>query len=544
MATYIFRIDQVDINFQKADSEHSDDDWLSFVVTVGDPVTKNARTFSSGPFNIGRTIHTGDKLIGPFTTDPITAADSDVVVISYLVTNLGSSKFEDQFAQAVKVTDHVVGVLAPIVGAAVGLFVGSPGEGLKFGQAIAKGLDTVVSTLSDVFDFLGIHIGPANCNGEVLHDTLTYQPNELQQAVNRQASRHYTTPQTNKRCGRDPESTVSFSVVMVLPGPELYYRGTDNSVWSRWRNPDGHWSDEKQIGGMLSGDPIAAVVPGTNLLKLFYRGADNSVWSIWRRSNGTGEQRIGGVLNGDPIAAVVPGTNILQLFYRGADNSIWSRWYNPDGHWSDEQHIGGRLNGDPIAAVVPGTNILQLFYRGADNSIWSRWRTPDGHWSDEQQIGGRLNGDPIAAVVPGTNILQLFYRGVDNSIWSRWRNPNGHWSDEQQIGGRVNGDPIAAVVPGTNILQLFYRSADNSVWSRWRNPDGHWSDEQKIGGVLNGDPIAAVVPGTNILQLFYRGVDNSVWSRWRRADGNWSGEQHIGGVLKGDPIAVVRGHSA
>ena len=43
---------------------------------------------------------------------------------------------------------------------------------------------------------------------------------------------------------------------------QLFYRGKDNSLYSRWRNPDGSWSGEQHIGGVLNGDPIAAVVPG------------------------------------------------------------------------------------------------------------------------------------------------------------------------------------------------------------------------------------------------------------------------------------------
>jgi hypothetical protein len=67
------------------------------------------------------------------------------------------------------------------------------------------------------------------------------------------------------------------------------------------------------------------------------------VWSRWRNSNGSwsGEQNLGGKLNGDPVAAVIPGTNVLQLFYRGLDNGVWSRWRNPDGSWSAEQNLGG-----------------------------------------------------------------------------------------------------------------------------------------------------------------------------------------------------------
>jgi hypothetical protein len=57
----------------------------------------------------------------------------------------------------------------------------------------------------------------------------------------------------------------------------LFYRGTNEGLWSRWRNPDdGSWSDEVQLGGALIRDPIAVAVPGTVVLQLFYEGADTS----------------------------------------------------------------------------------------------------------------------------------------------------------------------------------------------------------------------------------------------------------------------------
>ena len=132
-----------------------------------------------------------------------------------------------------------------------------------------------------------------------------------------------------------------------------------------------------------------AQVP-SSILQVFYRGADDSLYTRWRNRDGSwsGEQRLGGILNGDPFAARVPGTNILQVFYRGADNSLYTRWRNPDGTWPGEQHLGGILNGDPIAAQVPGTYILQVFYRGADDSLYTRWRNPNGTWSGEQHLGG------------------------------------------------------------------------------------------------------------------------------------------------------------
>jgi hypothetical protein len=224
---YVFSVDSVEIRRQKADNDHSDSDWLSIVVSIGNPITKNIQTLPAKLHHIEGNIKTGNVIAGAFVTDSFIAEDSDVVVITYLLTNLGSSDAEKQFAQAVKVTDKVVGIIGPIVGAAIGLFFGAPGQGFKIGQEIAKGFDTAISTLSDAFDFLGIHAGPPNCNGEVLHDTLTFQPGELAQAVNHPASREYTGPQENDRCGGAPESKVNFSVLrpaaggLIAPNPAL-----------------------------------------------------------------------------------------------------------------------------------------------------------------------------------------------------------------------------------------------------------------------------------------------------------------------------------
>jgi hypothetical protein len=206
-----------------------------------------------------------------------------------------------------------------------------------------------------------------------------------------------------------------------VPGTDvlqLFYRGTDSAVWTRWRDPDGTWSDEQRVGR----------VPGRRLRRRVH-------------------------VVGDPVASALPGTDVLQLFYRGTDSALWTRWRDPDGTWSNEQRLGGTLVADPIAAALPGTRVLQLFYRGIDSAIWTRWRNADGTWSDEQRLGGVVINGPIAAVPPGTRVLQLFYRGTDSAIWTRWRNADGTWSDAHALGGVVHmpapppggGQPFAMV---------------------------------------------------------------------------------------------------
>ena len=62
----------------------------------------------------------------------------------------------------------------------------------------------------------------------------------------------------------DPASTgINTKTYAQVPGSvlQLFYRGADNSLYTRWRNPDGSWSGEQHLGGILNGDPIAAQVP-------------------------------------------------------------------------------------------------------------------------------------------------------------------------------------------------------------------------------------------------------------------------------------------
>jgi hypothetical protein len=75
-----------------------------------------------------------------------------------------------------------------------------------------------VDGLGSVFDFFGHPLGPPNCNGEVLSDTLIYQPGQWVTALNQPASKEYTGPQSGSGCGSPAESTLHFSVQRFPPG--------------------------------------------------------------------------------------------------------------------------------------------------------------------------------------------------------------------------------------------------------------------------------------------------------------------------------------
>lgn len=216
--SYVFSVDSFECRTQRSDNEHSDSDWLTLVVTVIDPITKNARELRTEPIRLEGAIKAGNIIKGPFETVPFELGEGDAVVVNCLITNLGSSDAEDQFKQAVQVTNKVVDAVAPIAGTVIGFVFGDPQAGFSIGKEIAGGFDIAVAGLGEAFDFLGIHAGPPNCNGEVLSDTFIYQPGQWVQSVNRPASKNYTGPQGNERCGSPPESTLSFSVQRFPPG--------------------------------------------------------------------------------------------------------------------------------------------------------------------------------------------------------------------------------------------------------------------------------------------------------------------------------------
>jgi hypothetical protein len=120
-------------------------------------------------------------------------------------------------------------------------------------------------------------------------------------------------------------SVSSDPVAEKVPGTDIlhvFYRGTDRAVWTQSRTPDGHWPEAWAIAGSdyqkgpdLMGAPVAAADPNANTLHVFYRGTDNGLWTLSRTSDGMPDWPTGiwsdigslaGNVAGDVCTAVVP----------------------------------------------------------------------------------------------------------------------------------------------------------------------------------------------------------------------------------------------
>jgi hypothetical protein len=333
---------------------------------------------------------------------------------------------------------------------------------------------------------------------------------------------------------------------------QLFYRGGGGSVVFRYRDPNGNWQDEDDLGGGGGGPgPItAAPVPGEDVLQLFYvgrigTGTDANILTRWLPAGGTwsGEKSLSAQIPvyGTIAAAQVPDQNVLQLFYPGTNGAIMTRWREANGNWSEEETIAAKIvhpanpsdvvNPKITAAQVPGDNILRLFYVGADGTLLTQERDPEtGSWGREQSLGGRPDphSNIAAATLPGQNGLTLLYFDIQSHLYVLHPEPDGNWTTAQGvISNRLAYmDLSVSLVPGQNALQLVYPG--QQVTTRWLASDGTLSDEVTLTETpAAGDVALAPVPGENVVQAFYVKENTpGVYTRWG-SEGTWADERPL-----------------
>jgi hypothetical protein len=83
--THTFSPGSVEIHTQKSDTDHSDSDWLTLIMTAANPISKNVQTFPGVTIQLGGSIKSGNTIIGPLESTQVTVLESDVVIVNYLI---------------------------------------------------------------------------------------------------------------------------------------------------------------------------------------------------------------------------------------------------------------------------------------------------------------------------------------------------------------------------------------------------------------------------------------------------------------------------
>jgi len=170
---------------------------------------------------------------------------------------------------------------------------------------------------------------------------------------------------------------------------DVFVRGSDGGLYhtscSAANNDcspsSGNWSTWQRRGGTgtFLGKP-AAVSWGADKIDVFFHGTDNTLWSIWYDSRGWGSSfyQVGGTLYGTAGTASSPtvsswGVNRLDVFVRGTDSRLWQKYW--DGTtWSALIPLGGILAGDPSANARLGLQRIEIVAPIDDHGATGVWR--------------------------------------------------------------------------------------------------------------------------------------------------------------------------
>lgn len=313
---------------------------------------------------------------------------------------------------------------------------------------------------------------------------------------------------------------------------DVFVRNTANEISTKYYNPDEGWSAWGSLGAPPGGlssplpgqlaDTPAAVCALDSCIDLFVKGADGALWTkYWRPDTGWSTWgSLGGVLSSAPLANVrypphLPGFFFLDIYVRNTAHRISSRTYtyNPEHerffwladpaemHWNPwvnwdciECNSGpawslGRIfaldTGGTIQCVGPPGYQAPVYYPPAIppfDTIDVAANSPDT--LDALPISIAYGSYKEGESAPPTTFLASFAKGTDDALWTAWVHAIIDVNDDDGTIRSIQGD---------------LRS----------NGRGKWGS---LGGVLTSPP-AAVSLRYKTLDVFARGSDMAIWSR-------------------------------
>jgi hypothetical protein len=250
MPSYAFRIDSMHVDDQRSSINDSDSDWLVFSVKTG----LNTRSWQG---QVGSGIVSGASLTpspqNPWLVDcgDMNLGDNDLVLTSFVMTNLSHTDARQQAADALKIAGAVTTALkeaprlednVPVIG---GIPVASAVADLLLTSIVGVGA-VIGPILGAIGEILGGTDKP-NCNGLVFSQQFILSGKQLRDLTKNATSvfsetKAFKDQQSPHECGHNPETQVVFSIV---PSPQgfsvkrfLRSEGLDPSRGIRQVKPD------------------------------------------------------------------------------------------------------------------------------------------------------------------------------------------------------------------------------------------------------------------------------------------------------------------
>ena len=214
-------------------------------------------------------------------------------------------------------------------------------------------------------------------------------------------------------------------------------RNQSTHLWLAQFRPGRGWTGRRNLGGRLASYPFP-VESSPSTAEVFWDGTDRSLWRVTRDAAGRWSRpvRMGmGPLGGPPRAtAQVSGR--IEVFWEGSGkrHHIWAAFRGPDG-WHGPRDLGGHAVGAPWPVTAAGG--VRVLWRGRAGRLWEERRSPGGGWRSPVRLPvSGLRSRPFAAAGSWSSSLEVFWRGRAGRLW--WTAlTRGHWTAPRRIGGRL-----------------------------------------------------------------------------------------------------------
>lgn len=274
MGTCRLTFDQIRIRAKRSDSNHSDNDWLIATWFVGPNLVRTDKIALVKPD--GSPVLEAGSVIGPLTLG-VDANTMDLVTVTYVVVNLGFISLDEQIEAAGKIAAEISEAMTAIYLKAAQIVLSkvlgeediwktanellSPVLVDLVGSAWGK---VIVPAVQEVVRYFQELLGHPDCNGEVLHDFVVFEPGEP--AAPESWSREYSAA-SPEACGAAPRTDVFYLRERIVeeqpqfpttPAPATWYEPVHAESRALWK---GNWAESTTIT-----HPIVLVTIGDNLL--------------------------------------------------------------------------------------------------------------------------------------------------------------------------------------------------------------------------------------------------------------------------------------
>jgi len=314
-------------------------------------------------------------------------------------------------------------------------------------------------------------------------------------------------------------STVAVSSTDVI----AVGRSPLNALWYQQSSGGGAtWSGWQSVAVTdVASQP--AVVNNGGVLSVFFRATDNEIHYVVDTGGTWGtEQNLGGVLAGNPAAAVDGNGRIVVAGLNGAGN-VFTDMLPSGGSWTGWTSLAGVLSGQ-ISLATLGGNVYLLGVNSAGLGWTREWTAGTTNtWGAWTPLGGVFEGGTTlsGAAYGGT----LHVQGVNkDGILFETTGSGGTWSAWSPLNGVLSATPSLAATSSS--LFTFDTNPAGALW--YQQNTTSWLGWNGLDGILVTGP-AATGAGGNAF-VFGLNSDGNLWYRvWNGT--SFSAWGNLGGIL-------------